>query len=93
MERKFARRCRELMLAAGSADAREQLRLWAEELDQQAAALERRAAKSQGSEASEGVSGRSIAAWLRYFPALEGPSNIGINLSVAPPRPGRGVIA
>jgi hypothetical protein len=55
MKRKFARRCRELMLAAGSADACEQLRLWADELDQQADALERRAATPQGSEASESV--------------------------------------
>jgi len=33
MERKFAQRCRELMLTAWSADVQEQLRLWAEELD------------------------------------------------------------
>jgi hypothetical protein len=40
MKREFARRCRELMLAAWSADVQEQLRLWAEELDQQADAPE-----------------------------------------------------
>ena len=40
-----ARRCRELMLAAWSADLREQLRLWAEEFDQQAEPLERQLAR------------------------------------------------
>ena len=41
MIRKVARHCRELMNRARTADAREQLRVWAEELEQQAEALKR----------------------------------------------------
>jgi hypothetical protein len=58
MKREFARRCRELMLAAWSADLREQLRLWAEEFDQQADALERQLAARKGSEPPEDVSAK-----------------------------------
>ena len=57
MKREFARRCRELMLAAWSADLREQLRLWAEEFDQQADALERQLARKV-SEQPENVSAK-----------------------------------
>jgi DNA invertase Pin-like site-specific DNA recombinase len=45
MKREFARRCRELMLAAWSAEIQEQLRLWAEELDRQADTLEHHSAR------------------------------------------------
>jgi len=55
MKREFAQRCRELMLVAWSAEVQEQLRLWAEEFDQQADALERQLAR-KGSEALENVS-------------------------------------
>ncbi len=41
MIRKVARHCRELMQYALTADVREQLRLWAEELEQQAEPLKR----------------------------------------------------
>ncbi len=41
MIRKVARHCRELMHHARTADAKEQLRVWAEELEQQAEALKR----------------------------------------------------
>lgn len=41
MIRKIAGHCRELMQHARTGDAREQLRLWAEELEQQADALKR----------------------------------------------------
>ena len=47
----------QLMLAAWSADLREQLRLWAEEFDQQADALERQLAR-KASEPSEDVSAK-----------------------------------
>ncbi len=50
MKRKFARRCRGLMLVAGSAEAREQLRLWAEELDEQAEVLDRQLAAREESQ-------------------------------------------
>ena len=60
MKRKFAQRCRELMLTAWSADVQEQLRLWAEELDQQADALERQLAP-KGSEPPESVSAKPAA--------------------------------
>ena len=56
MKRKFAQRCRELMLAAWSVNVQEQLRLWAEEFDQQADALERQLAARKGSEPPEDVS-------------------------------------
>jgi hypothetical protein len=55
MKREFARRCRELMLVAWSPVIQEQLRLWAEELDPQAEALERQSAP-KGSEPPENVS-------------------------------------
>jgi hypothetical protein len=54
MKREFARRCRELMLTAWSADVQEQLRLWAEELDRQADTLERHSAR-KGFEPPESV--------------------------------------
>jgi hypothetical protein len=47
MKRKFAQRCRELMLAAWSVNVQEQLRLWAEELDRQADTLEHRSARKR----------------------------------------------
>jgi hypothetical protein len=56
MEREFAQRCRELMRTAWSPVIQEQLRLWAEELDQQADALERQLAAAEGSEAPLNVS-------------------------------------
>jgi hypothetical protein len=56
MERQFARRCREMMLATWSPVIQEQLRLWADELDQKADAVERRLAVRKGSEPSENVS-------------------------------------
>jgi hypothetical protein len=56
--REFSRRCRELMLRAWSAEVQEQLRLWAEEFDQQADALERQLAAPKGSEPAENVSAK-----------------------------------
>src|SRR6202047_4489610 len=69
MKREFARRCRELMLTAWSAEVQEQLRLWAEELDQQADTLERQLGQN-GSEPPENVSakgdiGRCLRTGLR----------------------------
>jgi hypothetical protein len=61
MKRKFAQRCRELMLTAWSAAVQEQLRLWAEELDQQADALERLSAPKV-SEPPENVSAKPATA-------------------------------
>jgi hypothetical protein len=58
MERQFARRCREMMLCAWSADLQEQLRLWAEELDQRAETLDRQLATRKGSEPPENVGGK-----------------------------------
>lgn len=40
--RRFARRCRELMLLARTNAARMQLRVWADEFDEQASGLEKR---------------------------------------------------
>ena len=57
MKQKFAQRCRELMLTAWSAAVQEQLRLWAEELDQQADTLERQLGRN-GSEPPENVSAK-----------------------------------
>jgi hypothetical protein len=57
MKREFARRCRELMLTAWSADVQEQLRLWAEELDRQADTLEHHSARN-GSEPAESVAAK-----------------------------------
>jgi hypothetical protein len=54
MRRKFAQRCRELMLNAWSADVQEQLLLWAEELDRQADTLDRQSAR-KGAEPPESV--------------------------------------
>ena len=54
--REFSRRCRELMLRAWSAEVQEQLRLWAEEFDQQDA-LERQLARKV-SEPPENVSAK-----------------------------------
>jgi hypothetical protein len=56
MKREFARRCRELMLVAWSPVVQEQLRLWAEELDPQADALECQLAAAKGSDPPENVS-------------------------------------
>ena len=57
MKRKFSQRCRDLMLTAWSAAVQEQLRLWAEELDQQADALERLSA-AKVSEPPENISAK-----------------------------------
>jgi hypothetical protein len=57
MKRKFSQRCRDLMVTAWSAAVQEQLRLWAEELDQQADALERLSAPKV-SEPPENVSAK-----------------------------------
>jgi hypothetical protein len=69
MERQFARRCREMMLGAWSADVQEQLRLWAEELDQRADALERQLVARKRSEPPENVSA-TPAGTTRAKPAL-----------------------
>jgi hypothetical protein len=47
--RAFARRCRDLMMQARSAAAREQLRLWAEEFDRRAEIFERERSSCPGS--------------------------------------------
>ena len=57
MKRKFAQRCRELMRTAWSPVIQEQLRLWAEELDQQADAPEPQLAQKL-SEPPENVSAK-----------------------------------
>lgn len=55
MKRKFARHCRELMHAARSAEVREQLRLWAEELDKPADAPDQPLAAHTASQPPETV--------------------------------------
>ena len=49
--RDFARRCREMMLAARTEAARQQLAIWIEEFDQRAEALERELADQTALEA------------------------------------------
>jgi hypothetical protein len=49
--RAFARRCRELMMRARSTAAREQLRVWAEEFDLRADAMERKSPNREIKEA------------------------------------------
>jgi hypothetical protein len=49
MKRKLPRHCRELLRAARSVEAQEQLRLWSEELDEPTNAWDRTLANRKGS--------------------------------------------